>query len=195
MHVIPFATLWYGLLMAAALCGLPMLLLWLAYVVSERLTTIEQQRRFEAARDLDSGEAKTREEFFRATNVARRRAGRSELQRDRALDRAAQAHAWNMAAKQFFAHTDRDGREPLDRLFQQTNPLETWDWNWGPWGWVAENIAGSRTPAAAVEALLRSPGHRRNMLHEGHTRVGVGWAVGLDGRTKAVQEFGTRLGD
>jgi uncharacterized protein YkwD len=96
-----------------------------------------------------------------------------------------------MAAHRFFSHTDPEGREPMDRLLEHDAPFELW----GPWGWVAENCSQRATPSEAMGSLLGSPGHRRNMLHDGHTRIGVGWAVGIDGRTKAVQEFGVRAGD
>lgn len=61
-------------------------------------------------------------------------------------------------------------------------------------GWnVAENIAYTTAPdadaATFVDLWMNSPGHRANILHPDHTRVGVGVAVSDSGETYATQQF------
>lgn len=57
---------------------------------------------------------------------------------------------------------------------------------------VGENVAtGFTSPKANVRAWLRSPGHRRNLLSKGYTRLATGVAK-AGGRTYTVQVFGRR---
>ena len=71
-------------------------------------------------------------------------------------------------------------------------------------GWsLGENLAwrsgAAATPAHIVEAWMRSPGHRRNILDGGFREIGVGLATGAPRRTGGggatyVNELGHRTG-
>ena len=57
---------------------------------------------------------------------------------------------------------------------------------------VGENIAWNQpTPKAAVDDWMNSRGHRRNLLGEEFTHIGVGMAVNAKGEPYWVQVFGT----
>jgi uncharacterized protein YkwD len=53
-----------------------------------------------------------------------------------------------------------------------------------PYAFAAENISRSSSLWEAVESLMRSPGHRRNLLATEPTHAGIGVAIadGADGR-------------
>lgn len=103
------------------------------------------------------------------------------LDLDPELNIAAQAHADDMAANNFFSHTGSDGSSFSQRIFR-TN------FTGSP---VGENIAaGYNSPQAAVNGWLTSDGHCRNMLNPQATKLGVGYALGGPYGTLWVQVFG-----
>ncbi|KAA9009432.1 CAP domain-containing protein [Histidinibacterium aquaticum] len=130
-------------------------------------------------------------------NEARTEEGLSELTLDDALVSAAQGHAQNMLAEDFYAHVAPDGETPRDRIL---------DAGGNPWALTGENIArcvGCETPpdAERVEAFqdgwMDSPEHRENILSPGFESYGFALASG-DGKTYAVQTFagpGSATGD
>ncbi|HEV2813556.1 MAG TPA: CAP domain-containing protein [Solirubrobacteraceae bacterium] len=119
-------------------------------------------------------------------NAERRRNGREALRRNPALDRAARAHAEDMAARDYFAHEAPDGTGPHRRILRAgyRDPRLT-----------GENLAfGEReagAPSAIVDGWMHSPGHRRNILRPGFAEIGI--AVVEDGdRAIYVTTFGRR---
>jgi uncharacterized protein YkwD len=67
------------------------------------------------------------------------------------------------------------------------------------WSQAGENIAaGFRTPAAAVRAWMRSPGHCRNILSPAFVDVGIGVSAGrvagAGGAGIWTQDFGLPMG-
>lgn len=87
-------------------------------------------------------------------NAIRAQAGLPALKRNAELERAALAHARDMAANTFMSHTGTDGSDLRTRV-ERTNYR---------WCSLAENVArGHSTDARAVESWRTSPGHYRNM--------------------------------
>lgn len=102
--------------------------------------------------------------LFDETNLARQQNGLPPLQADPRLMRAAADYAALMNARQTLSH-DIDGKTLQIRV----NAVNY------PWSSIGENIAaGQRTPRDAVNAWLKSPGHRANLLNPRFTQVGVG---------------------
>jgi uncharacterized protein YkwD len=116
-------------------------------------------------------------------NAERADAGCPALTVDDRLVAAAEAHAVDMVARQYFDHTSPDGSTPSSRSAAAGYP--------GP---VAENIAtGYSTAAAVVEGWMDSPGHRANILDCDQRVTGVGHDPGsLPGYAPGtwVQVFG-----
>lgn len=101
------------------------------------------------------------------------------------LEQAAQAHAADMAAKNYFSHTSQDGRDFSARI---TATGYTWYT-------IGENIAaGQTTPEDVVAGWLRSEGHCRNIMNASFKELGVGYAANSASsyRTYWVQDFGAR---
>ena len=96
------------------------------------------------------------------------------LERSAALDRAALAHAQDMAKNSFLAHTGSDGSNPGDRV---TRSGYEWDV-------VAENVASGQTSADDVAATwLESPGHCANLMDARYSETGIAYALNPgDGR-------------
>jgi uncharacterized protein YkwD len=114
------------------------------------------------------------------------------------LEKAAEAHAREMVAEDYFAHISPSGETPVARIRSATSYIP------GPRvGWlIGENIAWGTlelaTPQAIVEAWIASPGHLANILESRYRDTGIAvvasapatLAAGEPGATYA-QEFGT----
>ena len=141
--------------------------------------------------ELSAGSVRANEAItFCLLNKERTTRGLRKLRRDTRLDLASRRHARSMAARNFFAHGNFVGR------IRSANYLR------GARSWrVGENIAwGSGvlgSPEEIVDAWMRSPGHRSNILSRGFREIGIGIAYGTpngsygDGGTY-VTDFGTR---
>jgi uncharacterized protein YkwD len=106
-------------------------------------------------------------------NRMRAQAGLGHMHAAHPLRLAAQEHAQSMAAGSYFAHTEPSGATLLDRI---TNTGVT------SVALVGENLYwGQRrlaSPAAAVRAWMRSPGHRAILLDGRFQHAGIGMAWG-----------------
>jgi uncharacterized protein YkwD len=113
-------------------------------------------------------------EAFVAELIARDRAeaGLSPVGRDAELDGVARAHSADMARHHFFAHVSPQTGSVTDRLRSARYRSLM----------HAENIARNGTLYDAQAGLMRSLGHRRNILSPDASRVGIGVAeTGRDG--------------
>lgn len=116
------------------------------------------------------------------TNQQRLANGCQPLTVNATLTKVAQAHSEDMARRNFFDHTNPDGRSPFDRMSAAGYEYRT----------AAENIAaGHRTPEAVVTGWMNSEGHRRNIVNCGLTEIGVGYVTGGSYGTYWTQDFGT----
>ena len=132
------------------------------------------------AREIASS-GSVEEAVITRTNAERKVAGLRPLVSSPQLDEVARRHAANMARRDQMKH-DLDGHSPADRVKAVGFEFRA----------VGENIASKQpTPTAAVDAWMKSPGHRRNLLGEEYTHLGVGMAVNADGEPYWVQVFGT----
>ncbi|MDC0769077.1 sigma-70 family RNA polymerase sigma factor [Streptomyces sp. HD] len=105
-------------------------------------------------------------------NKERSAAGCGPLAEDPLLNKAAQGHSDDMAARDFFDHTNPDGEDPGQRITAA-------GYNWSTYG---ENIAqGQQTPEAVMESWMNSPGHRANILNCSFKDIGVGIHNGSGG--------------
>lgn len=131
-------------------------------------------------------------EVLRLTNAARAKSrvcGNKAMPAVRAvrwngtLGNAARLHSADMAKRNFFSHTNPDGKSPADRVKKQGYQ----------YSYVGENIAaGFQTPADVVQGWIDSPGHCLNLMNSGFTELGVGYHYQLDTpyRSYWTQNFG-----
>jgi uncharacterized protein YkwD len=84
------------------------------------------------------------------------------------LDKAARAHARDMAAHSYFAHQARDGSNPGQRAARAGYR----------WRAIGENIAaGPATAEAVVSGWLGSPEHCANLMGPRFAEMGIAFAV------------------
>ncbi|MFE5793067.1 CAP domain-containing protein [Streptomyces sp. NPDC056503] len=115
-------------------------------------------------------------------NAERDRAGCGPLRAEARLAKAAQRHADDMAARDYYAHDDPEGRDGGDRI-------SATGYSWSAWG---ENIhKGPKTPQRAMDDWMDSPAHRANILNCSFHDIGVGVTLTADGPWW-VQDFGTQ---
>lgn len=116
-------------------------------------------------------------------NKERGAAGCGPLKEDAQLTDAAQRHSDDMAARDFFEHTNPDGAGPGQRVTDA-------GYHWSTYG---ENIArGQQTPASLMESWMNSPGHRANILNCDFKDIGIGIHQGPGGPWW-TQDFGAKL--
>jgi len=101
------------------------------------------------------------------TDQQRRDNGRKELVWDPRLAIVAREHAEDMRDNGFLGHISASSGDVGDRLRRAGYPF----------AYAAENIARSSSLWEAVESLMRSPGHRANLLATDPTHAGIGVAI------------------
>jgi uncharacterized protein YkwD len=129
-----------------------------------------------------AAEADKAREVFVLTNNVRREAGLPELQWDEKLANSAKYHAADMETDLYFDH---DSYDRVDGLLVRVRSAEERLKSFAPYG-AGENIAqGQISAEEAMASWMASPPHRRGILREDISKLGVG----LVGRTW-VQNFG-----
>ncbi len=99
-------------------------------------------------------------------NIFRSQYGLRPLGIDQRLNRAAQAHASDMAYSDYFDHVAPDGSSAGERARRFGYP----------WRRIRENIAaGQATPREVVEGWIKSSSHRSAMLDSNVEEAGVGY--------------------
>jgi hypothetical protein len=111
--------------------------------------------------------------IFADTNAARAENGLPALSRSSAIDVVAGNWAKKMGAAQSMTH----------------NPDFSTQMPPG-WSMAGENVAAGYRSDAVVDAWMKSPGHRANILNAGYTTIGIGYFVDSHSYRWLVQNFG-----
>ncbi|MGA5063974.1 CAP domain-containing protein [Streptomyces exfoliatus] len=128
-----------------------------------------------------SGNDSVADQVISLVNAERAKAGCGPLAANATLTDAAQGHSDDMAARDFFDHTNPDGEGPGERVTASGYP----------WSTYGENIAkGQSTPEQVMDAWMNSPGHRANILNCDFKEIGIG--VHTEGGPYWTQVFGAR---
>ena len=118
-------------------------------------------------------------------NRERTQRGLPPLRENALLSQASLEHSQDMVRRGYFEHDTTDGRSVGDRL-------RAIGYSRGFSASAGENIAyGSgkkATPAAIVQAWMRSPGHRADILRPTFTEIGVGIALGAPELPQGAQQ-------
>ena len=108
------------------------------------------------------------EQMINKINEERRQRGLSPLEVDYDVVEVARAKSQDMKDNNYFAHNSPTYGSPFDMLNEFGISYRT----------AGENLAGSRTVETAHNNLMNSDGHRRNILNENFTHIGVGVVEG-----------------
>ncbi|MFJ8824507.1 CAP domain-containing protein [Streptomyces sp. NPDC102467] len=126
-----------------------------------------------------STESSAAAQVLTLVNQERAKAGCSPVTADSGLAALATAFSEDMAARNFFDHTDPDGATPWDRAKKA-----------GITDLGGENIARGQANAQSVmDAWMNSPGHKANILNCDYKTLGVGVHFGSGGPWW-TQDFG-----
>ncbi|WP_391209239.1 CAP domain-containing protein [Psychrobacillus sp. L4] len=105
------------------------------------------------------------QEVVDLTNKERAKEGLKALQIDVKLTQSAQAKSQDMKNKNYFDHTSPTYGSPFDQMKSLGITYKS----------AGENIAmGQRSAAEVVDAWMKSPGHRANIMNPAFTHIGVG---------------------
>lgn len=116
-------------------------------------------------------------------NTVRKRHNKPLLTYDAKASDVARMHSYDMAANDYFNHTNLKGESPFDRMKRGGISFS----------YAGENIAaGQQCAIFAHEALMNSKkGHRDSILDDYFTHIGVGVWLDNDGSTTYTQNFYT----
>ncbi|MEU5208704.1 CAP domain-containing protein [Streptomyces sp. NPDC020742] len=124
------------------------------------------------ARAATGTAAQFAQKIVELVNAQRAQHGCGPLTVDARLQKAAQAHSDDMAARNYYEHNTPEGVDPGTRM---TNAGFAWQ-SW------AENIFKSpKDPATAMDGWMKSPGHRDNILNCSYKSTGVGVNMSANG--------------
>lgn len=102
--------------------------------------------------------------FLTLINQYRKSKGKAALTLNQNLNNASNWMSSDMAGRNYFNHTDSQGRSPFQRM-------RVYGYNYRAAG---ENIAAGYTTASAVMAGWKaSPGHNTNMLNSAFKEIGI----------------------
>lgn len=104
------------------------------------------------------------QKMFTLLNGERVKAGLPALVWDERLAVVARAHSIDMFKRGYFAHENPDGQSPFDRMAAVGITYES----------AGENLAYAANVTLAHDGLMRSPGHRANILDKDYGKVGIG---------------------
>jgi uncharacterized protein YkwD len=128
-------------------------------------------------------------------NEVRAQTGLPLLKGNTRLRRAAEGHSAEMVQRHYFEHTSPSGATMVDRILAAGYVSADQGWVLGEnleWG-----TGGLSTPRGALDAWMKSPGHRANILKRGYRHMGIGITLGIptggggSGATITV-DFGAR---
>ncbi|MEJ7914442.1 MAG: CvpA family protein [Chitinophagaceae bacterium] len=97
-------------------------------------------------------------------NTERRKENLPLLSLEKTLFPVARKHSEDMFRRGYFSHYSPEGKSVADRLKAASIVYLT----------AGENLALAPTLPAAHTGLMKSPGHRANILHKSYRRIGIG---------------------
>lgn len=103
-------------------------------------------------------------EMLVLVNNERTAKGLKPLVADEELAKVARKHSMDMFVRGYFSHFTPEGKDPFDRMREDHVRFLT----------AGENLALSQTLAMAHDGLMKSPGHRANILNPTFGRLGIG---------------------
>lgn len=108
------------------------------------------------------------QEMVNLVNQAREENNLPALKVDTSLANVARTKAKDMIDNNYFSHNSPTYGSPFDMMKSFSIRYIK----------AGENIAGNQTVQAAHDALMKSPGHRANILSQDYTHIGIGIVEG-----------------
>lgn len=122
------------------------------------------------------------QEMLRLVNEARSQNGLQSLKADMELTNVARIKSQDMIDNNYFSHNSPTYGSPFDMMKDFGVSYVK----------AAENIAGNQNATSAHDALMNSPGHRKNILDPDMTHIGIGIQQGGQYGNMFTQMFVSR---
>lgn len=103
-------------------------------------------------------------EMLILVNTERAAKGLKPVEADEELAKVARKHSLDMFVRGYFSHYTPEGKNPFDRMREDNVIFLT----------AGENLALSQTLDMAHDGLMKSPGHRANILNPTFGHLGIG---------------------
>jgi uncharacterized protein YkwD len=152
--------------------------------VYEEYEEAAEPLRLEAAGEPAEGDQNFEQEIVQLTNGHRLQEGLAPLETEPRLTAAARQHSQEMCDLDYFSH--RSPTPEFESLAMRGRAAGITSYRG-----LGENIASTTAPSpeAFVEMWMKSEGHRKNILREAFTHIGIG-VYECGGTTYATQMFG-----
>jgi len=111
-----------------------------------------------------SANEKFEDQMLILINKDRKRAGLKSLEKDLEMRVVARLHSKDMFQRGYFSHYSLENKNPFDRMKALKIEYRT----------AGENLALAQTVEIAHSGLMKSKGHRENILNAKFNRVGIG---------------------
>lgn len=118
-------------------------------------------------------------EMLMLVNEERKKVGLHPVKADPELTMVAREHSQDMFARGYFSHYTPEGKDPFDRMRASQVRFST----------AGENLALGQTLLICHKGLMKSPGHRANILRPSFGRLGIGILDGGMYGLMVSQEF------
>lgn len=149
-------------------------------IVAEPLETSKSSLYADASDALKEG---FEYQLFDITNAERSRRGLNVLDWNEEVKKTARKHSTDMAVNHYFDHTNQQGQSPFDRM--QADGITFIS--------AGENLAQGQTSSIfAHQGLMNSEGHRKNIVNEDFTELGVGVDFNEDNQPFYTENFLSR---
>ena len=125
-------------------------------------------------------------------NVERTSRGVGRLRSNERLASAATGHSRDMVRRDYFSHVSPGGGTMSERIKEAGYLGRSRSYSFGEnLAWGTGDLA---SPLKIVEAWMRSPGHKRNILYGTFEEVGVGLVLGAPGHGSEGATYTTEFG-
>ncbi len=109
-------------------------------------------------------DSQAEQEMYKSVNTERAKAGVQLLSFDDKLRGVAREHSDDMFKRGYFSHFTPEGTSPFDRMDKFSIEFNS----------AGENLALAPSTDLAMQGLMASPGHRKNILSPNFNKIGVG---------------------
>lgn len=124
-------------------------------------------------------DTESEQKMLELVNKERTKRGLKALVMDEKLQEVARAHSKDMFGKGYFAHENPDGLDPFQRMERAGIKYQA----------AGENLALAPNVDLAHQGLMKSPGHKANILTAEFGKVGIGCIDGGQYGKMFSQEF------
>lgn len=131
---------------------------------TERVVGVDERVDLQFTYDQGTVDRESEQRMLTLINEERKKAGLPTLTEDSKTTEVARAHSQGMLVGGYFSHTNLKGQSPFDRMEAIGITFHV----------AGENLAKAANVDLAHSGLMRSPGHKANILGKDFRKIGIG---------------------